>query len=197
VEKLVALNTVLVWPVLLALSFVSVPFITLVFGENWGPAGAIFPWVLLAQGIVAVLPQPEQVLVPHGKISRVFVVRGLAAAFSVATAIYAASLGLQAFAISRAVAACFLIIVTFLAIRSLIDFQAWRFGIRYLRSAGVAVLVSLPAAASHFTGRATMTLPELLAILSACALLWLLGVGVTRHFVWGELMTVARKAFGS
>lgn len=196
-EKLVALNTVLVWPVFLALSFVSVPFITLVFGENWRPAGEIFPWILLSQGIVAALPQPEQVLVPHGKVGRLFLVRGLAAVFSLSTAVYAASFGLQAFAISRAVAACFFIIVTFLAIRSLIDFQVWRLGARYLRSAGVAVVAAVPAAAFHFTQRDSMSLFDLLLIVSACALLWLLGIAVTRHFVWEELQMVARKAFGS
>ncbi len=197
VEKLVAVNTVLVWPVFLALSFISVPFITLVFGENWGPAGEIFPWVLLSQAIVAALPQPEQVLVPHGRPARVLVVRTLAAVFSISTAVFAASYGLEAFAISRALAAAFFIAVTFLAIRELIDFQPGRFAVRYLRSACVAVIASLPAAFFHFAQRDAMTLLELLAVIAACAALWLLGIIVTRHFVWGELQMVARKALGS
>ena len=152
-EKLVALNTVLVWPVFLALSFVAAPFITLVFGPQWEAAGRIFPWVLLAQGIVAALPQPEQVLVPHGLVGRAFLVRAAAATVSLGSAIYGASLGLEAFAISRVVAAIFLIALVFLAIHRLIDFHAWRFGPRYLRSAGVAVLAALPAAAFHFSGQ--------------------------------------------
>jgi len=197
VEKLVALNTVLVWPVFLALSFVSVPFITFAFGENWRPAGEIFPWVLLAQAIHAALPQPEQVLVPHGKVRRVLLVRVPMAVFSVATAIYGASLGLEAFAISRVATAVFTIIATFLAIRSFIDFQLWRFTCRYLRSAGVAVLAAVPAAVFHFTQHEAMGPLDLLVVVSACALLWLLGIAVTGHFVWGELRIVARKAFGS
>ncbi len=196
-EKLVAINTVLVWPVFLALSFVSIPFITLVFGENWRPAGEIFPWVLLSQGIIATLPQPEQVLVPHGMARRVLLVRSLASVFSVSSAIYGASLGLEAFAISRVVAAVFMITLTFLAIRSLIEFQLWRFGRRYLRSAGVAALAAVPAATFHFTQHDGMSLLELLMVITASALLWLLGIAVTRHFVWGELMIVARKAFGN
>ncbi|MEQ8357015.1 MAG: oligosaccharide flippase family protein [Kiloniellaceae bacterium] len=196
-EKLVAVNTVLVWPVFLALSFVALPFITLVFGENWRPAGEIFPWVLLSQGIVAALPQPEQVLVPHGRVGRIFTVRGLAAVFSIATAIYGASIGLEAFAISRVAAACFFIAVTFLAIRRLIDFQVGRYGLRYLRSAAVAMTASMPAAAFHFSGRASMNLLELLLVVVACGLLWLLAIAVTRHFVWGELQMAARRAFGS
>jgi len=196
-EKLVALNTVLTWPVFLALSFVSVPFITLVFGENWRPAGEIFPWLLLSQGIMVALPQPEQVLVPHGRIGRVFRVRVLAAVFSVATATYGASLGLEAFAISRCVAAAFFLAVTYFAIRSFIDFGLRRFGVRYLRSAGVAILAAIPAAAFRFTEHDSMNLLELLVVIAACGLLWLLGIAVTRHFVWGELMIVARRAFGS
>ena len=196
-EKLVALNTVLVWPVFLALSFISVPFITLVFGANWRPAGEIFPWVLLSQGIMVALPQPEQVLVPHGKVGRVFRVRVLAAAFSIATATYGASLGLEAFAIARCVAAVFFLAVTFVAIRSFIDFRLRSFGPRYLRSAGVAILAAVPAAAFRFTEHDSMNLLELLVVIAACGLLWLLGIAVTRHFVWGELMIVARRALGS
>jgi O-antigen/teichoic acid export membrane protein len=196
-EKLVALNTVLVWPVFLALSFVSVPFITLVFGENWGPAGEIFPWVLLSQGIMVALPQPEQVLVPHGKVGRVFRVRVVAAVVSVATGTYGASLGLEAFAIARCVAAVFFLAVTFLAIRTYIDFSFQRYGARYLRSAGVAILAAIPAAAFHFTEHDSMNLLELFVVVAACGLLWLLGIAVTRHFVWGELIIAARRPFGN
>ena len=196
-ENLVAVNTVLVWPVFLALSFVAVPFITLVFGPNWGPAGEIFPWVLLSQAIVAALPQPEQILVPHGRPGRILLVRALAAIFSVAAAIFAASISLEAFAISRVFAAAFLIVLTYFAIREIVDFQPWRIAARYLRSACVAVMAALPAAFFHFSGRDSMTLLELLVIVTACAALWLLGIALTRHFVWGELQMVARKALGS
>ena len=195
-EKLVALNTVLVWPVFLALSFVSVPFITLVFGPNWGPAGEIFPWVLLSQAIVAALPQPEQVLVPYGLVGRAFLVRASAAVVSLATAIYGASIGLEGFAISRVVAAAFLVCAVYVAVHRLIDFDLRRFGLRYLRSAAVAVLAALPAAAFHLSGEESMSLLELIALVIACGLLWLLGIAVTRHFVWSELMLVARKGLG-
>lgn len=196
-ERLIAANTVLVWPVFLPLAFVAKPFILLVFGENWGPAGEIFPWVLLAQAIVISLPQVEQVLVPHGLVGRVFLVRALAAVFSISTAIVGAALGLEAFAISRVIAAVFLMSLTFIAIHRLIDFSLLRFGKRYLRSAIVAAVVAVPAVAFHLSGRETMTLPELAAIVSSCGLLWLAGIAVTRHFVWGELRLVARKALGS
>jgi O-antigen/teichoic acid export membrane protein len=197
VEKLVAINTVLVWPVFLALSFVSLPFITLVFGENWRPAGEIFPWVLLSQAIIATLPQPEQVLVPHGMPGRVFLVRSLTAGFSLCTAVVAASISLEAFAISRVIAACFFVAITFLALRDVIDFRPWHAAARYLRSACVATLAALPAAWFYFLQRESMTLVELLVLIAACAALWLLGIALTRHFVWGELQVVARKAFGS
>jgi hypothetical protein len=37
----------------------------------------------------------------------------------------------------------------------------------------------------------------LLAVASACGLLWLLGVFLTRHFVWAELLLVARRGLRS
>jgi O-antigen/teichoic acid export membrane protein len=196
-ENLVAANTVLTWPVFLSLAFVAKPFILLVFGGNWGPAGEIFAWVLLAQAVVVALPQVEQVLVPHGAVGRVFKVRVSAAVFSLGTAVVGASYGLEAFAISRVVAAVFLMSLTFLAIHRLIDFSWRRFGRRYLRSAIVAVLAAIPAVAFHLTGRETMTLLELAAIVASCGLLWVIGIAVTRHFVWSELRLVARKALGA
>jgi O-antigen/teichoic acid export membrane protein len=196
-ENLVALNTVLVWPVFLSLSFVAVPFITLVFGPQWEEAGQIFAWVLLSQGVVAALPQPEQVLVPFGLVGRAFAIRSSAAVVSLMTAIYGASLGLEAFAISRVVSASFLTVIVFLAIRRLIDFHPGRYALRYLRSAGVAVLAALPAAAFHFSGQESMGLFELAALVAACGVLWVIGVFITRHFVWGELLLVARKGLAS
>ncbi|NIA68517.1 oligosaccharide flippase family protein [Pelagibius litoralis] len=196
VEKLVALNTVLVWPVFLALSLIAVPFITLVFGQNWRPAGEIFAWILLAQGLVATLPQPEQILVPHGKVGRVLGVRSLTAAFSLSTAAYSASLGLEAFAISRVLAAGFFIVVTFLAIKGSIDFRPLRFGAIYLRSALVAAIVSVPAAVYHFRDQDTMSLLELLIVIGSSALLWVVGAAATRHLVWLEGMAVWRRFWG-
>lgn len=197
VEKLVAVNTVLVWPVFLALSFVSVPFITLVFGDNWRPAGEILPLILLCQSIMAAVPQPEQILIPHGKPGRICLVRGVSAVFSLSAALATAGISLEAFAWSRVAAAGFLIGLTLLAIRDVVDLRPWQIAVRYLRSACVAAIAALPAVFFHFGGRDSMSLVELLVVIAVCAALWLLGIALTRHFVWGELQMVARKALGS
>ncbi|WP_420349454.1 oligosaccharide flippase family protein [Pelagibius sp.] len=192
-EKLIALNTVLMWPVFLALGLIAVPFITLVFGENWRPAGEIFAWILLGQAIIAVLPQPEQVLVPHGEVARLLRMRCLTAAFSLATATFGASLGLEAFAISRVVAAVFFISVTFIGIREFIDFRPGKYAAIYLRSAGVAAVAALPAAAIRFGGEERMNLIELLIVIAGCALLWVAGTAAARHLVWFEGIAVLRR----
>lgn len=195
-EKLVAVNTVLVWPAFLAMGLIAEPFITLLFGENWRPAGVIFPWILLANAILALLPQPEQVLIPHGKAGTILRIRSLAALFSLAVGAYGASLGLEAFAVSRVAAACFLMLLVFLSLRSLLDTSLRAFAASYLRAFLVAVVAAVPAAIFHFSQRQTMTLVELLVIASSCAVLWLFGIVVTRHFIWGELRLLARRAFG-
>lgn len=196
-EKLVAVNTVLAWPAFLVMGLIAEPFIALVFGENWRPAGEIFPWILLSNAILTLLPQPEQVLIPHGKAGAILRIRSQAAVFSLGVGAYGASLGLEAFAISRVAAACFLMILAFLSMRYLLDVSLRRFAACYLRAALVALLVAVPAAVFYFNGRSSMTLMELLVIIASCAVLWLLGIVVTRHFVWGELQLVARRAFGS
>ena len=193
IEKLVALNTVLVWPVFLALALIAVPFITLVFGENWRPAGEIFAWILLAQAILVILPQPQQVLVPHGRVARLLVLRSATAAFSLATAVYGAALGLEAFAMLRVLVACFIVTANYVAIRGLVSFQSRRFGVIYLRSAFVAVFASVPAAAYRFGGPGVMDLVDLLTVIAGCALFWLAGAAATRHVVWLEGLAALRR----
>src|SRR3546814_2488760 len=77
---------------------------------------------------------------------------------------------LEAFAMSRVVAAAFFLAATFVALRSYIEFDLRRFGLRYLRSAGVAVLAAIPAAVFRFTEHDSMNLLELLAVIAACGL---------------------------
>lgn len=193
VEKLIALNTVLVWPVFLALGLIAVSFITLVFGENWRPAGEIFAWILLAQAVISAAPPAEQVLVPHGMVARLLKLRCLTAGFSLSTAAFGATLGLEAFAISRVLVAGFLVAMTFLAIRGFIDFGIRRYGMIYLRSALVAVIAAIPAAIYRFAGQDAMDLMDLLIVIFSCAALWIIGAAATRHFVWLEGVTVLRR----
>lgn len=195
-EKLVAVNTVLVWPTFLAMGLIAEPFIILVFGENWRPAGEIFPWILLSHAVLTLLPQPEQVLIPHGKAGAILRLRTTAAVFSLTAGVYAATLGLEAFAISRVLAAGFLMALVFAAVKPYIAAGLRGIAAGYLRAGGVALLACIPAAVFRFSGQDSMSLPELLAVIAACAALWLLGVVVTRHLVWGELRLAARRAVG-
>src|SRR3546814_16771149 len=97
------------------------------FGENWRPAGEIFPWLLLSQGLMAAMPQPEQVLIPHGKVATIFRLRAICAVVSISTAIYGASMGLEAFAMSRVVAASFFLAATFIPLPPYLAFPPRRF----------------------------------------------------------------------
>ena len=197
VEKLIALNTVLIWPVFLALSLIAVPFITLVFGENWRPAGEIFAWILLGQAIISIVPQAEQVLIPHGLVARLLKLRSLSAVVSLSSAAVGASISLEAFAISRALAATFTVAITFLAIRGLIEFGLRRYGMIYLRSAIVAVIAAIPAGVHRFGAREPMDLLDLLIVIVSCAALWIIGAAATRHFVWLEGVAVLRRVWAA
>ena len=73
---------------------------------------------------------------------------------------------------------------------TVIEFKLGIYFKLYLRSAVIAVIASIPAAVFHFTGRESMTLPELLLIVASCAVLWLLGIAITRHFIWQEVLSL-------
>jgi len=116
VEKLMSATTVVIWPAFLTLGFISEPIVVFLFGENWRVAGEILPYILLSHAILSLLPQPEHVLVPHGKVRSLFWLNAFSTVNSLFFAAIGAYFGLVIFAMLRPVTALLFMIANYFCI---------------------------------------------------------------------------------
>ncbi|MGE0486789.1 MAG: oligosaccharide flippase family protein [Gammaproteobacteria bacterium] len=189
---LVAVSTAVVWPVFLALGLIAEPFIVLVFGANWRVAGQVMPVLLLAQSLFVALPQPEQVLIPHGRVRTLLGVRTAAAAFSLATAVYGAWHGLEGFVVARLGAALFLTCLVYFSVRAPLGFAWRRYAGVYLRSAVVATIAAAPAAIQARLSPDRIELVGVAVLAVSCGAAWLVAVIVVHPPMRAELARLRR-----
>ena len=192
VEKLVAGSVVLTWPTFLVLAMVAEPLIVTVFGENWRPAGRILPEILLAQALLVLLPQPEQILVPRGLIGRLFLVRAIGAVVSLSSAFVAVQYGLEAFAAARVLAAVSLVTLVALSCYPYLGVTFAALMRLYLQAIVVSVIAAIPASL-YLLAEIPIGLEEILIIILTSAVAWVLGVFVTRHMFVTELRNVRAR----
>lgn len=196
VEMLIAATTVLIWPAFAVLALLAEPVVVALFGEPWRMAGTILPWLLLGQALLALLPQPEQILTPHGRVRRLFALRSFACLNSLAFGAVGALHSLTLFAQLRPVTTLVFITVTWLALRGLIQVRP----ARLLRHHGTALVVTLATAAPALLVRTqygTEVPPAVLAAAFAVAPLpWLLALWGLGHPLSGEIGHLLRGAGG-
>lgn len=196
VEMLVAATAVMLWPAFAVLALLAEPVVVTLFGAPWRPAGEILPWLLLGQGLLTLLPQPEQILTPHGRVRRLFALRAFAAVNSLSFSAAGALHSLALFAQLRPAATTIFITVTFLALRGLIQARP----ARLLRHHGMALVVTLATAAPALLVRiqyGTEVPPAVLAAAFAVAPLpWLLALWGLGHPLSAEIGRLLRGAGG-
>ncbi len=75
VIRLTTITSGMVWPTFAVMSLLAEEIILLMLGPQWGLSAKILPWLLLSQAVLALLPQPDQILVPYGSVRRLFLIR--------------------------------------------------------------------------------------------------------------------------
>jgi O-antigen/teichoic acid export membrane protein len=195
VEMLVAFNTILVWPAFAVAGVVAEPLIVFVFGAQWRIAGEILPYLLVAHAMLALLPQPEQILVPHGRVKRVFWVRAFAVVNGLGFAALGAVHSLPMVAYLRPVATVLFIAVLGVSLFRLMDVEVSRLARAYAKAATTAAVCATPAYAVARASVGDVPATHLLAGLAAAAPLWLLTVFALRHPIAREIEAIVRQAW--
>lgn len=196
IEMLVAATTVIVWPAFLTLALLAEPLVVFVFGENWRVAGQILPPLLLAQGLLALLPQPEQVLMPHGKVKRVFGVRLFSTVNGLSFAAVGAMHSLEMFAQLRPMAAVLFVSVVWLALRRLMDVAPGRLLLQYARAVVVAMLSAAPAGVAVWVHGTEVPVLQMVYAAGLAPPIWLGAVVLVRHPLAAEFALAARYLRG-
>lgn len=193
VEKLVAASTVIIWPAFLTTAIVAEPIILLLFGENWRVAGEILPFLLASAALLPLLPQPEPILTPHGKVRRLFALRSFQAVSSLTFAAIGAAHSLEMFAVLRIPAAALFVSAIFLATRPYLGVNLPALIPHYLRATAIALVCAVPAVAAHFIHGGNIPIPTMLGVCAAAPIIWLLAVYISRPPIYSEIELIAAK----
>ena len=194
VEKLVAVNTVIVWPAFVTVGLLAEPIIVMLFGENWRIAGQMLPYILISQGILALLPQPDQILLPHGEAKRLFFTRFTATSVNLAVTTLGAAHSLMMFAMLRPAQSVIAVLIFFYAIRKFWQTNLRRLRPIYMRSAEVVALSALPAVTATFLYDDGVPVTALFSVAITAPLFWVAAVFVVRHPLAAEIRLLLKSA---
>ncbi len=180
VERVTAITTGMIWPTFTVLALLSEEIVALMLGQQWGPSAQILPWLLLAQAMPSMLPQPDQILVPYGHVRRLFILRfwllaqTLFISYVALTWTIEGLSQLEVFAMFSPVTSILTTLSIWLAIRPYMGSGLGRIARGHLKSALMALATAAPVAAWKFgnLGDGSYVLLVLLMLLAA-----LMGLG--------------------
>jgi len=192
ITRLTTITTGIVWPTFAIMAMLSHEIILLILGPQWALAAVILPWLLLAQSILSLLPQPEQILVPHGHVRRLMVLRVGQMIVSMSIAIVSLQWGLVAFAMARAVNTSFFLAMSWIAISPYIDVSLARLARGHAKSALLLLATAAPVALWKLAGLGDGSYLVLAALLVLSAGTGLGACFALRHPLAEELQRTAQ-----
>lgn len=190
IETLIGFTTVLVWPLFLSISLLSVPIIEIVFGRNWTIAGEILPYYLFAGVIASTLPQPEQILVPQGFVRRLAALRLLQTVLFLGLGLAGSLHSLELLAFLSTVATAIFMLLNYFAIRRHIGTSLRRLAPSYFKSLLIALWSSLGPLAVFLEYGASVPIHLVVLALISAFLMWLFAVFAVRHALSREMSHV-------
>lgn len=180
-ERLTTVMSGIVWPVFAVLAVLSEEVVLLMLGPQWSQSAMILPWLLLAQSVLALLPQPDQILVPFGHVRRLFNLRIFQLVTSLVTSYVALQWGLEVFAMTRSFESSVLIIVAWFAISPYMGVGLGRLLQGHLKSLLIAAITVLPVAAWKFAEVGEGSIPVLIGLMVLATGLGLGAMIALRH----------------
>ncbi len=192
IARVTAITTGIAWPLFTVLAVLSHEIVLFVLGPNWAEAATILPWLLLSQIILTSLMQPDQILVPHGMVRRLFILRILQMLTSLGTGWVALQWGLQVFAMSRPLIALITVAMTWFAIAKYMNLNTGQIIQIYLQSALVSLATVLPIILWKFGGVGHGSIIALMGCLAGSACLAFVTLYVLKHPVMDEMGRLRR-----
>lgn len=187
VEKLTHVTTGIIWPAFAVLAVLADEVILLMLGPQWTQAAVILPWLLLAQAVPALLPQPDQILVPFGHVRRLMALRLAQVTLGLSISYTTLQWGLEVFAMFRPLNGMLTIVLIWIAISPYLGVGFGKLLRGHLKSALVALAAACPVAAWKFAHIGAGSYLALLALLAVSVALGLLVVMLLRHPLGAEI----------
>lgn len=196
VAHLIGVTIGLTWPVYALLGVLAHELILLMLGPQWTQAAVILPWLLASQMIISGMLQPDQILVPYGKVRLLFVTRMIQLVLSLGLGLVALYWSLEAFAVSRLINAVLNVVITWVVIAPHLDLRAADLGRLYMRTLLLCAVSLSPVALWKYADLGDGSIPVLLACLVAAGLLGLITLHLLRHPLMAELTRAGKMISG-
>jgi O-antigen/teichoic acid export membrane protein len=166
VIRLTTITTGIVWPTFAAIALLSDEVVLLLLGTQWTETAVILPWLLIAQSLLSLLPQPEQILVPYGHVRRLMILRMVQLAVSLTIAVISLQWGLEVFAMARFLNALIFTFASWVAISPYMGVSLGALARGHAQSMLAMIAIAVPVAAWKFglIGGAYPTLAALLVL---------------------------------
>mgnify|MGYP003626520779 CR=1 FL=1 len=193
VEMLVAAQTAIIWSAFLTVAILAKPIIVFLFGENWSVAGMLLPYLAVSMGVRAALPQPNQILTPHGKVRRLFVLTTIVSVSTLVFGVLGALHSLEMFAILTVPASVVSLVMCYIALRPFLGTDLAALVPHYLKSLVTALFSSIPSVTVYLLYGADVPVHSLLFALAVAPLFWLLAIHLTGSVVVAEIDLILRK----
>lgn len=198
VLRVVEASTALVWPAFLAISLLSEPLVVAIFGDQWLAAGTILPYVLLAHAILVVLPQPDQILVPYGRVRRLFALRTATMIVNLSGAFIGALHGLTTYAMLLPLISTAFVIMAYFAMRQHLSILSIKIFAAYSKALLVAAVTALPALGVRLQYDSVEVPITALTIAAALgAALWLATIRLLNHSLNDEICRLTSTLRGA
>jgi O-antigen/teichoic acid export membrane protein len=186
VLRIAGATTVIIWPAFLVIGTLAVPIVVTLFGDNWRTAGEILPSVLLAQALLAALPQPEEILGPAGRVMRLFLLRLYGALVALTFTVIGAAVSLELFAKLLPLTAFLFVLANYFSIRRVCGLSIRKLAPRYVEALLIAAVSVLPAVAVRLLSE-QVALGGLLVVAITAPLFWFGAVALLRHDLMNEI----------
>jgi O-antigen/teichoic acid export membrane protein len=180
-------TTAIAWPIFAVIGTLSVPLVVTIFGENWRTAGEILPFILLAQALLAAVPQPGVVLIPSGHVVRLLVLRLFHLLSAITLAVIGSFVSLELFAQLLPLGAFLFVIAAYISIRRVCGLSVRALVPGYASAFLAATVSVLPAVIARLSYPGDVPLSSLVAVATTAPLLWFAALVLLRHQVVDEV----------
>lgn len=186
---LVACNTAINWPVMLALALAAEPVVLLFYGPKWAGVAPLLRWTALGEALFVAVPLHMDLPILLGRIRQLIWVNWFDTAITIAVLITACLYGVEAAAFGRIIYAALWVVIYAALLSRLLGFRAALLVPIYARSALCALAAGAPLAlAPHWLGLAAADLGwlRLIGLGLAGVPCWTAMVVLTGHPLRGE-----------
>ncbi|MBS0256032.1 MAG: oligosaccharide flippase family protein [Proteobacteria bacterium] len=191
--RVVAGYTAVIWPGMAGLALAAVPVVRLLYGPGWHGVAPMLTLIALAELLLVAMPLQTDLPILLGKLNRLLIYNFVDTALSLSVLAAGCLWGGEGAAASRIVYAVGWMAIYARFLQGLVGYDVGALITIYARSAAGTIAAITPLALTYYfwSGPETISIPALLAAVSAGVALWFGTLIAVRHPALDDLLGLA------